>query len=62
MEIISQEGFFVGPEVGTSSVSGGLGKPLGLEWQYIFAFQFGPTIVASRVWVGFRPAPHTFRK
>lgn len=37
-------------------------RPLTLGWQYVFAFQFGPIILASRILVGFMPAPYTFRE
>lgn len=60
MERISQEGFFGG--LGRNPIFSGPGKPVGLGWQYVFAFQFGPTVLVSRVLVGLRPAPHTFRE
>lgn len=37
-------------------------RPLTFGWQYVFAFQFGPIILASRILVGFMPAPYTFRE
>lgn len=40
----------------------GAWRSLGLGWQCVFAFQFGPVILASRVLVGFRPAPHSLRE
>lgn len=56
------ETFPGGVFVGAGSFFGGLGSLRDLAGSMFFAFQLGPIILASRVLVGFRPAPHTFRE